>query len=94
MFNKADKKFAKLGFTKEVENDYVVEYSRKFQDFDFTQKIEISHKAHADKHDNCHCIVFSYDSELQDTKKIGNTNVGMSPKLMKACLAKIKEKKW
>jgi hypothetical protein len=88
MFKSIDKKFAELGFIKIEENSYGVTYERTIEEFNFTQVIDLAHKA------NGRHIVQSYDKNLTDTKKIGNTCVGLSMYEMKLCLKKMKKLGW
>lgn len=86
-FKIADKKFKKIGFEKIEENKYGVTYRRYNEKYGFSQKISILHKA-----SGCH-IVQSYDENLMDEKRIGNTCVGLTMYEMKLCLRKMKEMK-
>lgn len=87
MFNYfAEKKMARLGFVNIEEKENNVVYSRS--DGRFTQIVEIH------KRNNGKTYVLSYDKDLFDSKKIGNTCVALHPDEMRAILRKIRAKKW
>lgn len=85
MFRSIDKKLRKIGFVKEREDKFGALYERKNEKYNFVQVLHIAHKA-SGKH-----IVQSYDKELFDTKKIGNTCVGLTYYEMKLALKKMKQ---
>lgn len=87
MFKSADKKLEKLGFKKVKDNLHVF-YERYNSEFNYTQVLALIHKQ-----DGRH-IVLSYDKDLMDLKKIGNTCIGLTGYEMKLCLKKMKEKGW
>lgn len=85
MFNHIDKKFEKIGFTKIKEDKYGATYERKDVKYNYTQVLDISHKASGTH------IVQSYDKDLRDAKNIGNTCVGLTYYEMKLILKKMKQ---
>ena len=85
LFKTVDEKLADIGFVKIKEDKYGVRYERKNSKYNFTQSVDILHKA-SGKH-----ILQSYDSELMDEKKIGNTCVGLTGYEMKLFLKKMKQ---
>ena len=85
LFKSVDEKLKEIGFVKIEEDKYVVRYERKNSKYNFTQFVDILHKA-SGRH-----ILQSYDSELIDQKKIGNTCVGLSGYEMKLFLKKMKQ---
>lgn len=87
-FKTIDDKFAELGFVKIEENCYGVIYERTNEQYNFTQVIHLAHKK------NGRHIIQSYDKNLFDNKKIGNTCVGLSMYETKLCLKKMKKLGW
>lgn len=85
LFKSVDEKLKEIGFVKIEEDKYVVRYERKNSKYNFTQFVDILHKA-SGRH-----ILQSYDNELMDQKKIGNTCVGLSGYEMKLFLKKMKQ---
>ena len=85
MFKSIDNKFEEIGFIKVRENDYGVTYERKDRNYNYTQVLAILHKA-SGRH-----IIQSYDKDLMDSKKIGNTCVGLSYYEMRLALKKMKQ---
>lgn len=85
LFKTVDDKLAKIGFIKIKEDEYGVEYKRKDAKYGFIQSVDILKKA-SGKH-----ILQSYDGELIDQKKIGNTCVGLTGYEMKLFLKKMKQ---
>lgn len=85
MFKSIDNKFKEIGFIKVSENDYGVTYERKNRNYNYTQVLAILHKA-SGRH-----IIQSYDKDLMDSKKIGNTCVGLSYYEMRLALKKMKQ---
>ncbi len=84
-FKTVDEKLNEIGFVKIEEGKYGVRYERKNSKYNFTQSVDILHKA-SGRH-----ILQSYDSELIDQKKIGNTCVGLTGYEMKLFLKKMKK---
>lgn len=84
----ADKKMETLGFVKKSDNEYVVEYERLNPEYGYTQAVAICHKKRGE------AIVQSYDPNLFDEKKIGNTCVGLTYEEMSALAIKMKSKGW
>ncbi len=87
MLKLADKKFEKLGF-KKVDDGLHVYYERYNEKHNYTQVLALVHKQSG------YHIIQSYDKDLMDKKKIGNTCVGLTAYEMKLCLRKMKEKGW
>lgn len=85
LFKTVDEKLADIGFRKVSENKYGMEYERKDNVHNFTQIVSILHKE-TGRH-----ILQSYDSDLMDTKKIGNTCVGLTGYEMSLFLKKMKQ---
>lgn len=87
-YTSIDYKFHKIGFNKTYETNSCVEYIRFNKEFDYPQKIVISHKKSGEN------IIQSYDPNLFDSKNIGNTCVGLTIYETKLCIKKMKEKGW
>jgi hypothetical protein len=85
LFKSVDEKLKEIGFVKIEEDKYGVRYERKNSKYNFTQSVDILHKA-SGRH-----ILQSYDNELMDQKKIGNTCVGLTGYEMKLFLKKMKQ---
>ena len=85
LFKSVDEKLKEIGFIKIEEDKYGVRYERKNSKYNFTQSVDILHKA-SGRH-----ILQSYDNELMDQKKIGNTCVGLTGYEMKLFLKKMKQ---
>lgn len=85
LFKSVDEKLKEIGFVKIEENKYGVRYERKNSKDNFTQSVDILHKA-SGRH-----ILQSYDKDLIDEKKIGNTCVGLTGYEMKLFLKKMKQ---
>ena len=88
LFKTIDDKFLEIGFKKIQDDEYAATYERKVEAYNFTQVLDILHKA-----SGCY-IVQSYDKDLFDNKKIGNTNVGLTYYEMKLVLKKMRKKGW
>ena len=85
LFKSVDEKLKEIGFVKIEEDKYGVRYERKNSKYNFTQSVDILHKS-SGKH-----ILQSYDPDLMDEKKIGNTCVGLTGYEMKLFLKKMKQ---
>lgn len=85
LFKSVDEKLKEIGFVKIEEDKYGVRYERKNSKYNFTQSVDILHKA-SGRH-----ILQSYDNELMDQKKIGNTCVGLTGYEMKLFFKKMKQ---
>lgn len=85
LFKSVDEKLKEIGFVKIEEDKYGVRYERKNSKYNFTQSVDILHKA-SGRH-----ILQSYDADLMDEKKIGNTCVGLTGYEMKLFLKKMKQ---
>ena len=88
LFKTVDEKFAEIGFVKVEEDKFGAIYERKDIVHSFTQKICLMHKA-SGQH-----ITQSYDQNLMDGQKIGNTCVGLTMYELKLCLKKMKQMGW
>lgn len=85
LFKNIDEKIAEIGFAKVEENEYGCTYSRKNEEYDYTQEVHIGHKK-SGKH-----ILQSYDPDLHDGKNIGNTCVGLTGYEMSLFIKKMKQ---
>lgn len=85
MFKSVDDKLEALGFAKE-ENEFGVYYERQCNGY--VQQVTILHKA------NGRHILQSYDPELMDAKKIGNTCVGLTYTELRLFAKKMKQLGW
>lgn len=88
LFKNIDEQFEEIGFKKIKEDKYGVEYERESKKHGYTRALYLGHKK-SGKH-----IVQSYDKNLMDEKKIGNTAVGLTMYEIKLCLKKMKKKGW
>ena len=88
LFETVDEKFERIGFMKVRENNHIVSYERYDDEFKFTQTLDLIHK-NSGRH-----IVQSYDRDLMDEKRIGNTCVGLNMYEMKLCIKKMKQMGW
>ena len=88
LFKTVDEKFAEIGFAKVEEGEYGVTYERKIDRFHYIQTLRLVHKK-SGRH-----LIQSYDAELMDEKKIGNTNVGLTMYEAKLCVKKMKQMGW
>lgn len=66
-------------------DEYGVSYEGENSKYNFIQSVDILHKT-SGRH-----ILQSYDNELMDQKKIGNTCVGLTGYEMKLFLKKMKQ---
>lgn len=85
MFKSIDEKLIEIGFMKISEDKYGVMYERVNEKYHYTQCVNLVHKE-SGKH-----IIQSYDKELMDEKKIGNTCVGLTYNEMKLFMRKMKK---
>ncbi len=88
IFKSIDEKFAEIGFIKIEEDEYGAVYKRRIDKYNYTQTLDLVHKA-SGRH-----IIQSYDEELTDQKKIGNTCVGLTMYEAKLCVKKMKQMGW
>ena len=87
MFKSVDDKLKELGFEKKAEeNEYGVTYARNRAGY--VQYVSILHKASGNH------ILQSYDPELFDEKKIGNTCVGLTYTELRLFAKKMKQLGW
>ena len=84
-FKTVDDKLADIGFGKIKEDQYGVRYKRKDDEHSFVQTVDIFYKT-SGRH-----LLQSYDAELTDQKKIGNTCDGLTGYEMKLFLKKMKQ---
>lgn len=86
LFETVDDKFAKLGFVKTHESDFVVCYERTDSKFGYVQCLELCHKR-TGKH-----MISSFQ---KGTNRDGfNNSVGLQMREAKLCLKKMKQKGW
>lgn len=88
LFKTVDEKFAEIGFVKVEEDEYGVTYTRKNDKYNYTQTLALLHKA-SGRH-----LIQSYDADLMDEQKIGNTCVGLTMYEAKLCIKKMKQMGW
>ena len=88
LFKTVDEKFAESGFVKVEEDEYGATYERKVDKYNYTQTLALLHKA------NGRYLIQSYDADLMDEKKIGNTGVGLTMYEAKLCVKKMKQMGW
>lgn len=67
IFKTIDEKFEDIGFKKIKDDKYAVTYERYNGEFKYMQVLDIRHKK------NGRHIIQSYDRDLFDIKRIGNT---------------------
>ena len=72
VFKTIDERLADIGFVKIEENRRHAQYERKSIEYNYTQIVFIGHKKSGEY------ILQSYDPNLTDQKKIGNTCVGLT----------------
>lgn len=82
IFKNVDEKLKEIGFNKICEDKHGAQYERYNTKYNYWQRVDIWHKA-SGRH-----ILQSYDRDLMDEKKIGNTNVGLTGYEMKLFLKK------
>lgn len=87
LFKTVDEKLAEIGFVKVKEDKYGCDYERKDKEYGYTQIVSIGCKK-SGRH-----ILQSYDSDLVDSKGIGNTCVGLTGYEMKLFVKKMKQLK-
>lgn len=88
LFKTVDKKFAEIGFVKIKEDKFGTIYERKNIVHSYTQRIHLAHKQ-----SGMH-ITQSYDVDLMDGQKIGNTCVGLTMYELQLCLKKMRQMGW
>lgn len=88
LFKTVDEKFAKIGFIKVEEDKYGAIYKRKNDECNYTQTLALLYKS-SGKH-----LIQSYDENLMDENKIGNTCVGLTMYETKLCIKKMKQMGW
>lgn len=85
IFKSVDEKLKEIGFNKICEDKHGAQYERYNAKYNYWQRVDIWHKA-SGRH-----ILQSYDRDLMDEKKIGNTCVGLTGYEMKLFLKKMKK---
>lgn len=85
IFKSVDEKLKEIGFNKTSEDKYGATYERYVAKYDYWQRVDIWHKA-SGRH-----ILQSYDRDLMDEKKIGNTCVGLTGYEMSLFVKKMKK---
>lgn len=88
LFKTIDEKFAEIGFEKIEEDKYGAYYEREVPVYNYTQVLFLGHKA-----SGLH-VIQSYDKNLMDERKIGNTGVGLTMYEAKLCIKKMKQMGW
>ena len=86
LFKTVDQRFKDLGFVKVVDDQYVVVYERPCPRY--THVLALVHKAKGLP------LIQSYDKNLFDEEKIGNTCVGLTYLETKLALKKMRKKGW
>ena len=85
IFKNVDEKLKEIGFNKICEDKYGAQYERYNTKYNYWQRVDIWHKA-SGRH-----ILQSYDRDLMDEKKIGNTCVGLTGYEMSLFVKKMKK---
>lgn len=85
IFRSIDEKLESIGFIKVSEDEYGAKFERVNKKYNYTQCVDLLHKA-SGKH-----IIQSYDKNLLDEKKIGNTCVGLTGYETKLFLKKMRK---
>ena len=89
MFKSVDKKFEEIGFKKVSDDEHGVVYKRECD----CSMFKYTHVLAIEKKKSGHHLIFSYDKDSFDNKKIGNCCVGLTGYEMKLALKKMKQKK-
>lgn len=89
MFKSVDKKFEEIGFKKVSDDEHGVVYERECD----CSMFKYTHVLAIEKNKSGHHLIFSYDKDSFDNKKIGNVCVGLTGYEMKLALKKMKQKK-
>lgn len=94
LFRTIDQKIEDMGFKKIDDNQFIVLYERDFRLYSdntqhgYRQVVSLCHKRSGRN------IIQSYDPDLFDDKKVGNTCVGLTYKELKIFMKKMKKKGW
>ena len=88
MFKTIDEKFEDIGFVKMDEDEHGASYQRENTKFRFVQRIYLMRKSSGNH------LIQSYDIDLMDEQKIGNTCVGLTMYEAKLCIKKMKQMGW
>ena len=89
MFKSVDNKFEEIGFKKASDDEHGVVYERECD----CSMFKYTHVLAIEKKKSGHHLIFSYDKDSFDNKKIGNCCVGLTGYEMKLALKKMKQKK-
>lgn len=84
----ADKMLESIGFKKIEDSEHCVSYERWNERHNYLQKLDILYKV------NSSAIIQSYDPDLFDQKKIGNSCVGLTREEAVAAAMKLRSKGW
>jgi hypothetical protein len=85
LFKSVDDKLLEIGFEKTREDKYGATYNKNNSENGFIHRVEIVRKSSGEH------ILHSYDPTLFDTKKIGNTCVGLTAYEMELFVKKMKQ---
>lgn len=85
LFKNVDEKLADIGFKKIEETKHFCAYRRKCDEFGYVQEVDICYKK-SGQH-----ILQSFDPNLFDDERIGNTCVGLTGYEMNLFLKKMKK---
>lgn len=85
IFKSIDDKIADLGFTISDKSEYGITYVRHNDKFGYTQKVRLQHKQSGRP------ILQSYDPDLEDSKGVGNTCIGISYDELKVFMKKFRK---
>lgn len=85
LFRDIDEKLKSIGFIKVSEDEHGAEFERVNKKYNYMQCVCIIHK-NSGKH-----MIQSYDKDLFDEKKIGNTCVGLTGYETKLFLKKMRK---
>ena len=87
LFNSIDEKLEKLGFKIVSDDIHHTQYKRIDKKYKFCHIVYLAHKKHLNSF-----VLQSYDKDLFDEKKIGNTCVALSTEELKLFIKKMKWK--
>ena len=85
--NNIDKKIEKLGFKIVSDDIHHTQYKRIDKKYKFCHIVYLGHKKHLNSF-----VLQSYDKDLFDEKKVGNTCVALSTEELKLFVKKMKQK--
>lgn len=87
LFKDVDKEIEKLGFKVVSDDIHHIQYKRIDKKYKFCHIVYLGHKKHLNSF-----VLQSYDKDLFDEKKIGNTCVALSTEELKLFIKKMKWK--